>query len=303
MPKIKYKHIDFRVEKRRTISRANQIIEKYAELGYTMTVRQLYYQLVTSGFIQNNQKSYKALVALINDARLAGLVDWEAIVDRTRRLMALQHMSTLEEVLGDSKEKIKFDLWKRQPKRVEVWVEKEALFDVMNNAAIAVDIPFLCCRGYTSQSIMWRTAQRMMHYMNAGKDIIILHLGDHDPSGKDMTRDLDERLSLFLGEDFHVERIALNLDQITSRKLPPNPTKFSDSRSERYVDEFGDASWELDALAPDEIHQIVVDAVTPYIDQMIWAEDKASEAYQKQRFATLLNKWSVVSKFVEQRMP
>ena len=125
--------------------------------------------------------------------------------------------------------------------------EKDALSEVVQKAAEPWDVTWFACRGYVSQSAMWRAAQR---FEADGRDGVIIHLGDHDPSGIDMTRDIEDRMCVTFGANLEVRRIALNMDQVREFNPPPNPTKLTDSRSAAYVAKYGQESWELDALDP-----------------------------------------------------
>lgn len=190
MPLICYHDKKFKEEHLRVIDTANTIIEEYAEQGYELTVRQLYYQFVSRDLISNNQREYKNLGSIINDARLAGLVDWNAIVDRTRNVKMNQHWSSPAEILQAAANTYAIDKWEGQPLRFEVWIEKDALVGVIESTCRKLDVPFFSCRGYTSQSEMWAAAMRYRKSLQKKQGTIILHLGDHDPSGIDMTRDI-----------------------------------------------------------------------------------------------------------------
>lgn len=265
MPKIAYQTFDFAPRTVQTIEQANEIIAEYAAAGYDLTLRQLYYQFVSRDLIKNNQKEYNRLGGIINDGRIAGMIDWNSIVDRTRNLQALSHWTNPGDIINSAAESYQIDRWKDQDKRIEVWIEKEALAGVFERACNEYDVAFFSCRGYTSQSEMWRAAMRLRQYERKGQDTLILHFGDHDPSGIDMTRDIQDRLALF-GARTEVRRIALNYDQVEEYNPPPNPTKLSDSRAQGYIDRFGHESWELDALPPTTLGQLVQDQLHAEID-------------------------------------
>ena len=102
MPKIAYITKNFRSESIKLIEKINQVIEEYENQGYSLTLRQVYYQMVARDIIPNNQRSYKNLGSLINDARLAGLIDWNAIEDRTRNLKGRSHWEKPGEVIDSA---------------------------------------------------------------------------------------------------------------------------------------------------------------------------------------------------------
>lgn len=271
MPKIQYKEIRFQKKSLDLIELVNQVVDEYSAQGYELTLRQVYYQLVARGYIPNNERSYKNVGSLINDGRLAGLIDWHSVTDRTRNLRKESHWDNPADVIASARYSYNLDKWKGQPNYVEVWVEKDALVDIVGQACSPFDTPYFSCRGYTSQSEMWSAAQRFIRQEQREKRIII-HLGDHDPSGIDMTRDIQERLELF-GADVYVKRVALTMNQIQTYNPPPNPAKITDSRASKYIDQFGDESWELDALEPKVITDLIKKQVTMYRNDDIYRAD------------------------------
>lgn len=186
MPKIEYKSIKFQQKSLELIKLVNQVVEEYQAQGYELTLRQAYYQLVARGYIPNNERSYKNIGSLINDGRLAGLIDWYSITDRTRNLRSNGHWDNPADVIGSARYSYMLDKWQGQPNYVEVWVEKDALVDIVGQACRPLDTPYFSCRGYTSQSEMWSAAQRFIRQGDR-ENRFIIHLGDHDPSGIDMT--------------------------------------------------------------------------------------------------------------------
>lgn len=285
MPKIQYKEIRFQKKSLDLIELVNQVVDEYSAQGYELTLRQVYYQLVARGYIPNNERSYKNVGSLINDGRLAGLIDWHSVTDRTRNLRKESHWDNPADVIASARYSYNLDKWKGQPNYVEVWVEKDALVDIVGQACSPLDTPYFSCRGYTSQSEMWSAAQRFIQQEQREKRIII-HLGDHDPSGIDMTRDIQERLELF-GADVYVKRVALTMNQIQTYNPPPNPAKITDSRASKYIDQFGDESWELDALEPKVITDLIKKQVTMYRNDDIYRAVCDKESREKEELKML----------------
>jgi len=246
---------------------ADDIITDYQTQGYELTLRQLYYQFVARDLIPNTAQSYNKLGTIVNKGRLAGMLDWASIVDRTRKCEIMSTWDSAAEILQSAEDTFKLNKWNAQPTQVEVWVEKEALAQVVQRAADEFDMPWFCCRGYPSQSSIYEAAQRHIRY---GKPVIVLHLGDHDPSGIDMTRDLQDRLHMFEA-DTQVKRIALNMGQVDAYNPPPNPAKITDSRAAMYIARFGAESWELDALDPSVLHALIMEEASQHIDSTLWA--------------------------------
>lgn len=299
MPKITYVPRQFGDATLAVIDTAERICDEYAAQGYDLTLRQLYYQFVARDLLRNTQQEYKRLGAIVNDARLAGLIDWDHLVDRTRNLRGLTHWESPESIIGAVASQYRTDRWADQPYRVEVWVEKDALGGVIERPSSRLDVDWFSCRGYVSQSEMWSAAQRLIGHEDAGKETVVLHLGDHDPSGVDMTRDIHDRLRLF-GSSTRVERIALNMDQVRRYDPPPNPAKVTDSRAAGYVAEHGGESWELDALPPDVLDALITEAVQEYRDESLWGESTQAMQAEKRQLQAVRNRWSEVSDFVDE---
>jgi hypothetical protein len=288
--RICYIERSFYTKARAVVDQANAICEEYAAQGLDLTLRQLYYQFVARGLIANKQSEYDRLGSIVNDARLAGDLDWEFIVDRTRNLMGISHHDSPADLIRDAARRFHTDKWSNQPTRVEVWVEKDALVGVLESVCPSEDVDFFACRGYVSQSEMWAAAQRIERYIIAKQAVLVLHLGDHDPSGIDMTRDVRERLELFIREDLwnsavndlEVKRIALNMDQIELYNPPPNPVKLTDVRANGYVAEFGRQSWELDALEPSVLVDLVRSEIEACRDSDLWTAAVSREGEMRQ---------------------
>lgn len=296
MPKICYVSKNFRQDSLDLIDKINTIVDDYTDQGYSLTLRQLYYQLVARDIIPNNERSYKNTGNLINDARLAGYIDWYAIEDRTRNLQRLSHWDSPKEIIETASNQYRKDMWETQDYYVEVWVEKEALSDVVGQTCNRLDVPYFSCRGYVSQSEMWSASHRIQRKQREGKMCVLLHLGDHDPSGIDMSRDIEERLILFgvNPDKFIFNRIALNMEQIEELNPPPNPAKLTDSRCSSYIKKFGDSSWELDALEPRYIDRLITDEVYIYLNETAWEVRKAIVDSEKAVMREVCNNWDKI---------
>lgn len=256
----------------RLIALIDDIVEEYQAQGFRLTIRQLYYQLVARGHIENTVRSYDNTVAMMTNARMAGLIDWDAIEDRTRGVVERNHWSSGGEILDAVASQYHEDLWQDQPYRVFVIVEKEALAGVLERTCREWDVPLLPARGYPSATTLREFAKGRI--MRASQKIVVLHLGDHDPSGIDMSRDLQERLELFSRNTAPIDfrRLALNMDQVEEQTPPPNPAKITDSRYASYRALYGEESWELDALSPQYLHKLVSAEVEGLIDFARWNE-------------------------------
>lgn len=320
MPKLAYTTKKFRTDTLLRIHQANEIIEEYAAQGYDLTLRQLYYQHVARGLVPNKQSEYDKLGSIINDARMAGLIDWNSIVDRGRfrRGRFQYHQTSPAGAVDSARKEYATDLWKTQPVYVEAWIEKDALVGVLESACWHEDVSYFSCRGYSSASEMWRASNRFIDALDNNKKVVILHLGDHDPSGIDMTRDIRDRIFTFLATDlyrfgrcstgriaveeardnFMVRRIALNMDQVDEYQPPPNPAKMTDSRVGDYIDMYGYESWELDALPPDVLTQLISDELNNLRDHDAWEAALAREAEEQRKLALVSERWDEVEELL-----
>ena len=287
----KFEVINFRTGTLKIIDQANNIIEEYQSQGYSLTLRQLYYQFVAKDLIPNTERSYKNLGNIINKGRLAGLIDWSSIEDRTRFTRGNTHWENPGHIVQACVNSFQLERWKEQDNYCEVWIEKDALRGVIEAVCDQWDVRYFSCRGYVSQSEMYSAAKRFMY---KGQDHIgscyLLHLGDHDPSGIDMTRDIRDRLSLF-GADLEVIRIALNMDQIEEHGPPPNPAKITDSRYIEYKNKYGAESWELDSLPPNVITKLIEKEILSRLDKKEWDNTVSREDEYKKELGEFADNW------------
>ena len=201
------------------------------------------------------------------------------------------------------------------------------------------DVAYFACRGYVSASELWGAAQRLGRYMRAGQDVTVLHLGDHDPSGIDMTRDIEDRLRLIINHDnvvaavararkepaidalvgnkdawteaitarvheigaaygtLDIDRIALNMDQVEEYDPPPNPAKLTDSRVDGYIAEYGESSWELDALDPSVLDALIEEHILALKDQDLWDEALAEQEAGREAMTACSTNWDEVAEY------
>lgn len=285
----------FQTDSLAKISQVNEIVAEYQAMGFAMTLRQVYYQMVARGLIPNKKTEYDNLGSLVSTARLAGLIDWAAIEDRTRKVRFHSSWGSVGSILDSAASSYREDPWDAQDSYVEVWIEKEALDGVIAPACNRWRVPYFSCRGYVSQSAQYEAGKRVATQRDVyGKRVTVIHLGDHDPSGIDMTRDNDDRLSLFARMGIEVDRIALNMSQIEEHRPPPNPVKETDSRKDGYKERFGDESWELDALSPPVIDQLLEEAISDRVNGTAWADSLAAEEERRSTLRQLVENWGGV---------
>lgn len=241
----------------------NSIITNYMDDGYTLTLRQLYYQLVSRDIIPNESKEYSKLSNIVKNGRMAGIIDWNGIEDRIRVPKLPYYATDIDDAVQDTIDQYRLDRQQGQAHRVEVWVEKDALSAILYRATSKYHVRLMVNRGYSSISALYRA------YLRLNDGDTILYFGDHDPSGMDMIRDIKHRMSTF-GLDINVVPVALTMAQIEEFSPPPNPAKLTDPRASWYVEKYGTISWELDALPPHELLRLVENSITNLIDMDIY---------------------------------
>jgi hypothetical protein len=276
----RFRKTRFRPDSLSKIEKMVEIVEEYQTQGLRLTARQLYYQFVSRDIIPNTPAEYKKLTSLLADARYAGLVDWDAIEDRGRQPERASEWDNISALVESALRSYRLPRWRGQGKYIELWVEKQALAGVLWPLAHRYHATLMVNKGYSSASAMYESANRINGASEP--ENIIFYLGDHDPSGEDMVRDIEDRLVEFGVEDLTVTKIALNMSQIKQYNPPPNPAKMTDSRAVAYVNKFGNQSWEVDALPPNVLAQLVRDAFDQEIDVELMDKVKAREEADKQ---------------------
>jgi len=305
------------------IDQIDTIMEEYRADGYVLTLRQLYYQLVARDMVENSQRSYNNVGNIVDVGRRHGMLRWDGIEDRTRNLESNTHWRDPAHIIRACGTSYEINKWQGQEFIPEVWIEKEALAGVFQGPCSALDVSFFSCRGYTSQSEMWRAGQRMRRFIRSGQKPVILHFGDHDPSGLDMSRDIRDRMAMFTErdvtyfaeppEDFTeiddddsgmiVIRVALNMPQVDEMNPPPNPAKTTDCRYEAYRAQYGEQSWELDAIDPATMTGLINEHITRLRDETLWEEREDQETEERRLLERVSENWDSVVYYLNDQHP
>ena len=315
------------------LQRINAILEEYRKQGYKLTLRQLYYQLVSRDVIPNKDSEYKKLSGILTKGRMAGVVDWTAIEDRLRVPYLPYYVNDVEEALKDTIDHYRRDRQEGQDVMIELWVEKDALSSVLKRITQKYHIRLMVNRGYSSTTAMHDAYERFSQHVDRFDDrgldhleaeekvptkskVVVLYLGDHDPSGIDMVRDIRDRmLTFFHGEAvdngelpddddwykdafkenyfdevFKINRIGLTMNQIKRFNPPPNPVKLKDTRSEWYVKRYGETCWEVDALNPQTLHEVVEDGIYEVMDDEQFKRIAQEEEEDKEELRRMMEK-------------
>jgi len=285
-------------EREAQISLVNEILEEYAAEGYKLTLRQIYYQHVARGVVENEAREYKKVMKTLEIGRYNGLIDWDMIEDRTRIPRLDYSVTSIQNALEDTVEYFKYNRQKGQPYHMEIWTEKDAVSGILARVASHYHIKLLIDRGYISHSTIYRSYKKILAETmvfaeaNAGRVSRILYVGDHDPSGLDMLRDIEEKLKGFglTNDDFRVIPVALRKSQVREYKIPENFAKITDPRARMYIVEHGRSSWEVDALKPKVLHKLVDDAVMIYLDTNQFSRMLRQEERDKKKLGEMVRK-------------
>lgn len=271
--------------------------EIVSEYRTRMTLRQIYYRLVSRNAIPNNLNSYKNLSRILVTAREKGELPSHIMEDRGRTSIggdfgyddptdfALRRLESLKGCASDYTR----EMWANQDEYIEVWVEKDALSRLVSGACGGYRVKTCVGRGYSSYTYVADAVDRFVGMQE--KQCTVIYLGDFDPSGLDITRDLGRRLAEYGAEHVEIKRIALSKDQIKKYSLPPAPVKLTDARAEKFVDKHGKDVWELDALEPNVLQQTIQDEIVKHIDGDLWAETREKIEEDKKAISETIAGW------------
>lgn len=244
---------------------------------HPMTVRQVFYQMTSRGYMPKIEKSYRTVSRLLSEMRLSRVIPFGFISDNTRWMRKPKTFDSVEDMLRINKDAYRRSLWTQQPVYVEVWIEKEALAGVLVDVTSEWDVPLMVTRGYASLSYLYEAAQI---YETMDKPVYIYYLGDYDPSGVDINRSVEKRMREFApNADIHFERIAVTPEQIERWYLPTRPTKASDTRSHNFD---SDTSVELDAIEPSMLKNLVAGSIVEHLDSEEYARLNQIEQLERQ---------------------
>ena len=246
-----------------------------------MTVRQVYYQLVSRQVIENNRGQYQAVSKALVAARKEGLIPWSRIEDRLRRPRRVSMWNGLKHFADTACAAYRRIVWADQPEYIEVWLEKDALSGIFEEALRPYGVTLNVGRGFDGWDSIHNAAGRLSDYDT------ILYFGDFDPSGEDMVRSLRVRLAFFDTEP-EIIKCALTADDIRRYGLPTDFAKKTDTRSAAFIAKHGDVSVELDALPMDVLRERLVSEVEARMDLEALAETKAEEDAERERLREAL---------------
>jgi hypothetical protein len=254
----------------------------FDEIESPMTVRQMYYQLETMGVVPKDEAGYRIVQRQLLRARRARFIPYDWIADNTRWMRKPDTYNSLDSFLKISQDSYRRAIWAQQPTYVEIWIEKDALTGVIQPVTSKWDVPLMSIKGYSSESFAYGAAENIR---TVGKPAYVYYFGDRDPSGVNISEDLEKKLSGFLkgsGIPFHYERVAVTEEQIEVFNLPTRPTKRTDTRAKNWKGE----SCELDAIRADDLRSMVEEVIKRHIDPKVY---ESTMVIEEQERSTLRN--------------
>lgn len=298
MAQIAYEERRFAAKTRAVIEQANEIMNEY---GGGMTIRQLHYQFVARDLYDNTKQNYKRLGDILRNARMAGLVDWDHIEDRTRGLYGKTTSSGPEAAIDRARFSYFEDVWDTQEVRLEVWIEKNALTGVISPTTSVNRIDYFPTIGYPSITSLKDAADRHKRINRRDQKVVVLYLSDHDPEGFQMVEKVDEILGVLGVDNYEVRRIGLTMDQVEQYNPPPSFAKETSSRYDAYVEEQGTTeAWELDALEPAVIQGLIQDEVDRERNEDLWEDRMELEESSRDRMREISNRFDEITDYLDE---
>jgi hypothetical protein len=290
----KPEQIDTRSKKGRGMARRSlDLIEAMydaAEAAHPITGRGIGYKLFTAGLIASMSRAeMQRVYRLLREAREQDLIPWGWIADETRDLERTSTWSNPEEYARCVARSYRRDFWDQQPVRVEVWSEKGTVRGVLQPVLDTYAVGFRVMHGFSSATVLHDVADD-----DDGRSLIVLYVGDFDPSGLYMSeRDLPERIAGYGGDHVTLKRIALTREQVTNLPSFPATEKRKDTRYGWFrASNYGSRCWELDAMDPNDLRRCVEDAIVDLIEPEAWERCEVVNRAEQQSLRTVLEKWA-----------
>ena len=269
------------IKNRRTQADLNKILQGslniIAEENAKITIRHLFYRLVTESLLQKTEYEYKKLITYLMKWRRSGDIPWTAFADNTRWYYGSTGYADIASAIINTRDTYRRNLWSTQDAFVEIWTEKDAIASILLEEAYSFGVQVFPLRGFSSGSALHNAAYHFRAQQAAGKNVYIYYFGDHDPSGIAIDDSAVRNLKNDHGIEVNFERIAVTSVQITTYNLPTRPTKKTDSRSKNFQGE----SVEIDALPMRVLRELVRKSIIQHIDSDQWEKEKLIEEQER----------------------
>jgi hypothetical protein len=234
-----------------------------------ITGRGVGYKLFTRNLIPSmSRKDMRSVYRLLLEAREEDTIPWELIVDETRELEKVSAWDDPAAFIATVSKAYRRDFWNQQPVRVEVWSEKGTVRGVLAPTLDEYGVGFLVLQGFSGATAINNAAES-----DSERPLIVLYVGDYDPSGMWMSeKDLPSRLERYGGDHVTIKRVALMRHDCVGLPSFPASDKRTDSRYRWFVRIYGPECWELDALDPNRLRAKVESAIKDHIEPVAWGD-------------------------------
>lgn len=270
------------VKKRRTRQELNEILQASQRIisgeNGRVTIRHLYYRLVSEGLLEKTEREYKNLGDHLMKWRRSGEIPWSAFADNTRWYRGDVGFSNVDAALISTRDAYRRNLWATQRVFVEIWTEKDAIASILVEEANTFGVQVFPLRGFSSGTALYNAADHFKEQQAAGKEVFVYYFGDHDPSGVEIDKSTIKNLKNDHGVEINFERVAVLPEHIDQYNLLTRPSKKSDSRSINFEGE----SVEIDAMPMAIIREMVSECITAHINLHEWAMQKRIEFQERQ---------------------
>ncbi len=261
------------------ISALKDAIYKVAAEEHPMTIRHLFYRLVSAGVLPKTEPAYKGtLVRLLGIMRESGEIPFEWFVDSTRWMRKPKTHTGLEDLLNQCQRTYRRALWDDQSVYCEVWTEKDAIATILYEVTDKYDVPLMVCRGFSSKTFLHTTGQAIKEQ---GKPTHIFYLGDYDPSGVAISTVIERDLRKYSDNaEIHFTRLGITPEQIDEWQLPTRPTKTTDSRAKKFIG----GSVEIDVIPAAKLKVMVNNAIVELVDPSAYSTVIEAEKSERRFF-------------------
>lgn len=274
-----------------------------------LTLRQLFYRLVAAGAIPKAEAEYRKVKAMVKTVREDADLDWGLILDNVRTSYGQRRYSSVAEAKTDMARRYRRDLMATQSVEVQLWAESDSVASIIWDPADEYGIRTFVGRGHSSRGFIWDAAKRITKATKDGKGIAILHVGDHDPSGEDIYRDLTDTMALYaaaqltgravadirsdlagasidwtgsFGNDLTFHRVAVRPEHERRYGLLTAPPKRSDPRTAKFT---GTGTIEAEAFTTPDLHDLVRTAIEAHLDLGLLKQAEAAEEADRKALA------------------
>jgi hypothetical protein len=292
----KFKDHRFQKKTRERLERIKVIIAEYEARGFKLGCRQIHYQFVARGWHENTENNVGKINSTLRNAREAGEVDWDMIEDRSRQLIEPVTYDGPADRIEYASYSYAEEPWKDQRYRPIVCIEKHGLLESITGVCDEHGVLYFAHHGSCSRTILYKVAKRCAEISDQGQTPLVLHLSDHDPTGKQMDHSVSNSISKYANRKIEMRRLGLTKQQVRQYRLIPFPAKETDPRYNEYVEEHGVSAWELDALEPEAISGLIRTELNKLIDRKKWKAAKRQEERNRAQIKWVADNWTKVEK-------